>query len=185
LQYSIHMFMLRAGPWRRMFPELQYKFMIASALNECIGHEEFGGRKFLITGYLLTNRRIYIVCKTRFTAIESILDLFYRKIKRAIRHDLRRRNWLPGYSIAERSKEIAGINEEELFEKFRLTNDWLIQLITGHDVALGYYDPKLEKLKKIIQHEQFCSAIDYSGGESPVIISKPHPNEKKRKKQKK
>ena len=184
MHYSVHIFVLYAGPWKKKFSELRYKFMVASVLNECAGAEEFAGSKFLITGYLLTGRRIYIICKIRFTHLANILDLFKRKIKAAIEYELNRERRRPGYSAAEQFIEEVRINEEELFEKFPITNYWLIQLITGNEVELGYDDPKLEKLKKIIQHEQFCSAIDYSGGESPVIISKPHSTRKKRKKQK-
>ena len=50
-------------------------------------------------------------------------------------------------------------------------NDYIRALITGKEVHIGYYDPYLERLKQYIHNHNYCSALDYSGGKSPVIVA--------------
>lgn len=56
------------------------------------------------------------------------------------------------------------------FKKHQLINDALIKLITGQKVTSVYENLKLAQLKENISHTNYCSAIDYLGGEGPVVI---------------
>jgi hypothetical protein len=162
--------MLVAGEWRKWFPEEQYKVMIAIALNDCVCNEEPGAGKIDISGYLIAGRRIYLVCTIRPAHVKKVLDFFYHKIKEAILHELDKWYQLPGYIEKREQHGMIRMDEIKLFEKLPLHNEWLILLITGRSIKLKYYDPKLARLKRIIRNENFCSAINYAGGEGPVIV---------------
>lgn len=163
-------FMLRAGSWTRSLPELQYKYMIAAALNEVIYDTGPIYKRFLVNGYLVFGRRIYIACKVRAISIDTILELFYEKVRMALVHEAKKRMEKERYNGIKQD-EIA-IPATGLFEIFPFDNEWLKQLITGNTVQLRYYDPRLARLKDIIHQEQFCSLADYAGEEGPVVVSK-------------
>lgn len=59
---------------------------------------------------------------------------------------------------------------ERPFKKHQLINDALIKLITGQKVTSVYENLKLAQLKENIRRTNYCSAIDYLGGEGPVGI---------------
>lgn len=170
LQFTRYSFMLRAKRWKSYLPELSYKFMIASALNEVIYDTGPVFKRFLIQGYLIMGRRIYIICKVRSITIGSVLELFHEKIRRALYDEERRRTEQQRYKGTKQNDKIH--IPEDLFEHFPIYNEWIERLITGKPVHLHYYDPRLARLKDIITKEQFCSFIDHSGGEGPVIVSK-------------
>jgi hypothetical protein len=170
LQFTRHSFMLRAKRWKTYLPELSYKFMIASALNEVTYDTGPVFKRFLIHGYLVLGRRIYIICKVRSITIETVLELFYEKIRTALADIERRRTEHERYKGTKQHDKIH--IPPDLFELFPIYNEWIEQLITGQPVHLGYYDPRLARLKDIIAKQQFCSLIDHSGGQGPVIVSK-------------
>jgi hypothetical protein len=61
---------------------------------------------------------------------------------------------------------------KHLFCRQYLVNDYMTMLLTGRTVDLPYYNPHLTILKDKIRKSDFCSAIDYSGGEGPVVITR-------------
>ena len=183
LPFTTYDLMLHAGVWKEWLPELKYKYMVAAALNECIYDTLLEFPRFLITGYLLAGRRIYLTCKIRQVTMEYILELFYSKIKKTLEFERKRRHHYKPHSETEGEINISHLHEKYLFEIFPIKNFQLLKLIKGEDVDPGYYDPKLERLKTFIQKEQFCSVIDYVGGESPIQVTRethdtPHKKEK-------
>ena len=184
LKFTRLSFMLRAKHWKNYLPELSYKFMIASALNEVIYDTGPVFKRFLIHGYVILGRRIYIICKLRSVTIEYILGLFCEKITRALADEEKREREREKYKETAHVKDKVHISATDLFDFFPIYNQWIEPLIMGQHVHLGYYDPRLERVKDIIGREQFCSRIDYSGGEGPVIVSKENskePDEKEKK----
>lgn len=182
-------FMLQAGEWRKWFTEEQYKLIIAQALNDCVYYEELGPTRMVITGYYINSQRVYLILKARHAAINKVLDLFFEKVRNAIRMELNKWLHLPGHFEKKEQLDMIRMYEVRLFEKFPFINDWLVHLITGRKVVLKcydtesdtyveYFDPRLERLKRMIKQETYCSAIDYAGGESPVIITVPDDTER-------
>ena len=169
-QFTEISFMLRAKSWRKWLPELDYKFMLAAALNEVLYETGPVYKKFVIIGYLITGSRIYLVCKLRFVSVESVLDLFFEKIKAALQHQKKRRPKEKKCDGEEYFDEFPVV--ESMFDIFPFPNEWLKQLLTGHAVHLRYYEPRLARIKDRIEHEMFCSVTDYAGGEGPVVVSK-------------
>jgi len=165
-------FMLRAKSWKNYLPELQYKFIIARAFNDVLYDTGPVYKKFLITGYLIHRRRIYIVCKLRSISIDRVLELLHEKIKLALELEEQKRIEKKRFNESTDVQHLS-IPETGFFDFFPFNNEWLKLLITGHAVNLRYHDPLLDNLKNIVSNEPFCSCIDYSGEKGPVIVSIP------------
>lgn len=159
---------LKAGAWRKWFTEEQYKWMMAVSLNECQTPEDPCMPLLLIKGYLIKEDKIYLVCKTENEDLHRILDFFYWTVKQTVLHELNRLYRLHESGIWHERHKTMEKHGYHLFEKRPFTNEWLVSLITGHPVSLKYYDPLLERMKKMVKEENYCSAIDYAGGISPV-----------------
>jgi hypothetical protein len=160
----VHALYLEPGTWKESFTALQYRVMIAEALNYCTCYEGM-----IICGYLITRRSVSLVLKMDEPEINRTLDVFYDRLKKEIKK-LRD----PG-RIAEWNEDHENRVEAEqvfisLFKRHPLIDERLIKLLTGRPFELPYYDPQLARLKDIISHERFCSVLDYAGGESPVIV---------------
>lgn len=150
--------------------------MIAKSLNYCVYNEEHRHPEFelYIEGYLITRYRVYLQLRIDPLQVNRMLQFFYEKIREEIRHGLDRikRRAVPG-SETTMSVEAPYLH---LFEKHTLANDMLARLITGQEVKLKYNNPLLERMKHVVRGNNFCSVIDYAGGESLVEVKKPDAN---------
>jgi len=153
---------LVSGDWKDEFSEYEYSVMIAEALNYCVYNEEMN-----ISGYLLTRRRLYLVLKTEYVHINSVLLHFYDKLRKEIQHAQRIKKEI---EKALKHPE-ATLEKPALFVRYPLQNEYLVKLITGRKVELPYSDPHLQRLKDEINKANFCSAIDYTGAKGPVVVT--------------
>ena len=165
-------FTLKIGEWRKLFPEAVYKLMIAKSLNYCVYNEaENPDHEFEldIEGYLITRYRVYLQVRIDPLQVNRMLQFFYEKIREEIRQ---------GFDKIKR--KVTADNEStilmeapylHLFEKHPLANGMLVRLITGQEIKLKYHNPYLERMKDVIHGNNFCSAIDYAGGESLVEVT--------------
>jgi hypothetical protein len=161
---SIHAITLTIGAWKELFPGDQNNIIIADALNYCTCNDGL-----TIAGYLITNRRVFLVLEISSAYIESMLVLFYERVRKEIK---KKQNVIKGQSWRYESEGQTKTDElfVNLFKQYPLVNDHLIRLITGRSVNLLYYSPHLARLKDRIHNYNFCSALDYSGAKGPVIV---------------
>lgn len=162
---SIHAIALTVGAWKELFPDEQYNIIIANALNYCTCNDGL-----TIAGYLITNRRMFLVLEISSAHIESMLVLFYERVRREIKkhkEQIKDQRWRTYDSEEQTKSDELFVN---LFKQYPLVNDHLIGLITGRLVNLLYYSPHLARLKDRIHNYNFCSALDYSGAKGPVIV---------------
>jgi len=150
------------GDWKDEFSEYEYNVMIAEALNYCVYNEEMD-----ISGYLLTKHRLYLVLKTEYVHINSVLLHFYDRLRKEIQHAQRIKKEI---EKALRHPE-AALEKPALFVRYPLQNPYLVKLITGRKVELPYYDAQLQRLKAEVNKASFCSAIDYTGAKGPVVVT--------------
>lgn len=164
---SLFCITLKIGKWKSLFDEPEYKIMIAEALNHWINTRELRIKEIKITGYLISSTRVCLALYHRKDFDISMLDTFYKTVKAGIwkhnRHDPIKK---PESSAAESAIE----KNKKLFEILPFTSEYIILLITGRQVHLPYYNPLLARVEKNIQHNNFCSAIDYSGAKGPVDV---------------
>lgn len=144
------------GEWKKMFNEGQYYRLVAECLNMCVYKD---GLK--INGYLITATGIYLVLGNPHEATQK-LALFFEGIKKAITH----RHAQNGYQDAHNQ-----ITLYHLFRKLPFLNIQLIKLLTARPVALLYYDAVLERQKKRLAQEYYCSVNDYTGAKGPVAVT--------------
>lgn len=159
---------LLSGKWKEAFSPHECKVMIAEALNSCVYMHHLE-----IAGYLITKRRLCLVLRADPKRLDEQLRHFYRTLRKEILQRIHRREeWeqLP----EEQPEEEKPV---QLFVRYPLQNYMLIHLITGRKVQLPYYSPHLAKLKDKVNHENFCSAVDYSGAKGPVIVKLLKPSE--------
>jgi len=158
-EHTTHDLILVMGPWKKDIPENQRNIIIATALNDC----SYKGY-LKVTGYLITNRRVFLILSDTKEVIDQLLELFYKKVALGI-HEYEK--MISKYT----SKEASLLEEHDaLFKKYPFYNWYIKKLITGQKIALPYYDPHVAKLEDQIRDYNFCSAIDYSGAKSPVIV---------------
>lgn len=151
--------------WKNDFPGHQCKVMIAEALNYCVYNEGME-----ISGYLITRRRLCLVLLADPAHVHNLLRLFYKELRKEIlRHTHLLRN--PGLTTAQRIEVVEEEKQAPLFILYRLQNYMLVALITGQQVDLPYYSPYLARLQDKISIQNFCSAVDYSGAKSPVVVT--------------
>lgn len=164
---SIFTFTLKTGEWRSLFSVEECKILIAEGLNSTVTEHEY---RNAVVGYLITEHSVYLVLRIDHKKIRKMFDCFYDKVREGIRNalDSRRKNELK--QVLEQEQISREDLFERLFEQFSLKNDHLVKLITGRKVELPYYDPELERLKDKICNDRFCSALDYEGGEGPVLV---------------
>lgn len=151
--FFVSAYTLEIGEWRNEYPHDQCKRIIAEALNDTVHKKEM-----IIVGYLITEQKLYLVLRMEPATIHEAFRKFYEKVSAAIRWHL---------EDAERTYK----TDTNLFERRPLLDTYLIRLLTGRKMSLPYYDPYLERLKAKLRHYNFCSVIDYAGGEGPVAVS--------------
>jgi hypothetical protein len=161
-------FTLNIGSWKTVFTENQYKILIAESLNQAVCHEQL---KRTLVGYLITNQRVFLVLRIKPGLVQKFLNFFYD----AVRSNIRKHFEEMDKKILRKILQQNEISMEDLFDNLftqrRLRNENLVRLITGRNVVLKYYSPHLQKMKDQIRNYNFCSAIDYSGAESPVLVT--------------
>lgn len=162
---EIFSYTLKIGNWKKTFRAGYYKTLIAEALNCTVHKGEF---RNTIVGYLISDRRLCLVLRTEHKKVRRMLNVFYGNLREEIAKSLEAMN----KSEAALLPKSPGIEKQlqHLFTEYVLKNTQLIKLITGRKVRLPYTDPQLERLKASIRNYPFCSAIDYGGGESPVLV---------------
>ena len=163
-------FSLKIGLWKAWFPDEQNKVLISRALNECTC-----GGHLNIKGYLITDRRLYLVLGMELEHIDHGLNLFYAALKKEIKQRL---DW---FESMERHRLITKQPDFEeswkhLFTRYLLLDFDFINAITHKKQPLGHYhspchyNPRLARLINKMQKYNFCSAIDYSGACGPVYL---------------
>ncbi len=146
-----HSFYLQTSNWTSAFSDRTVKIIIAEGLNYCT--EKEGMR---IAGYLITVKILFIVLELRHGNAEELLAAFELWLSRKLR---------------EFGKLPADDSGRPLLIRGVLRDEQLIRLLTGRQVLLPYTDKKLLRLKELVSHADFCSAIDYSGARGPVSVS--------------
>ena len=155
-----HSQLLVMNAWQHEIPQEQRNIIIAEALNRCVIDLDF-----FILGYLITNRRVFLIGSSETRPFQKILQHFYKQVALGIiAYKNRMRQYNNEYILAPEATQ-------KLFKEFPFYNDHIRQLITGKEVELPYYDPHLARLKNYIYHSNYCSASDYHGKKSPVIVA--------------
>ncbi|MEM6684606.1 MAG: hypothetical protein AAF617_02330 [Bacteroidota bacterium] len=155
-----HSQLLVMNSWRKDIPKAQRNIIIAEALNSCTVDENFN-----VIGYLITSRRVFLIGSSETTPFQKILHHFYRQVALGI---VNYKNRNRRYDV---DPEAALAYDDDLFTEYPFYNVYVRRLITGQEVALQYHDPHLERLKDYIKGYNYCSALDYEGGKSPVIVA--------------
>ena len=148
--------------WRHDIPHEVRNIMIAESLNDCTVHKDFN-----VLGYLITERRIFLIGSSLTTPFQEILEYFYRQVAKRIFQFEKVTHQNDDYDDYEHDY----IDYLELFDTYPFYNEYVRQLITGKKIVTSYYDPYVEKLKAYIHDHNYCSALDYAGGKSPVIVA--------------
>ncbi|HET6992584.1 MAG TPA: hypothetical protein VFJ43_14720 [Bacteroidia bacterium] len=167
-QLPLFAFTLNIGQWKTVFTEDQYKVLIAESLNQTVCQEQY---KYTLVGYLINRQRVCLILRIKPNLVQKMLNFFYDSVRKNIRKHLEEIN----KTFLKKWLKQNGIDIEDLFndlfEQRPLRNENLVRLITGRKVVLPYYNPHLRKLKDQIRNYNFCSAIDYSGAKSPVLVT--------------
>ena len=156
------------GRWKKELDDRKCKLLIADALNQTVLQKEF---EHSIAGYLITSRRVCLVLHLEPLQVRKMLNVFYDQVRHLLdahwnEYDNQfKKNFWPDHGHHE-----AG--DGKLFIEAPLVNFNLIDLLLGRNIDTIYYDKHKERLKERIRNYPFCSAIDYSGAVSPVIVSK-------------
>ncbi len=169
----ISVFSLKIGNWKNLFHEEEYKLMIAKSLNYCVfnkeprRHDEF---EMQIAGYHINAYEVCLVIKINPAHLHKMLKFFYTMIRDEIRLGLDNpASWLVKKKRSELS--MTEILYTDLFEKCP-ANYLLVKLITGQEVDLGYYNPRLSLMKKRLHDDNYSSVMDYAGAVGPVQVTK-------------
>jgi len=166
---SFHAISLLIGRWTEMYTDEQVKIIIAESLNFCTAYHYMK-----IAGYIITEKRLCLVLEIHSHETNGMLAKFYESVLKEIKK-LRQQNDNADFKTASNEAIIKTVNFfTNLFIQQPLTDSYLVPLITGKPVYLSYYNPQLEKLKKYIHNCNFCSALDYSGAEGPVVVKLLH-----------
>jgi len=174
-QKHIQQVVLRMGSWTGIFPNDQYKWMLARALNACVYNEENEpGKAFRlhIPGYLFYEKEIFLVLRIQKKQLPRMLHFFSEQLKNEIIAELARVVRFTGNTAAKRILKKMGSNPVRLYRQYPFTNQQLVRLITGHDVKKIFHHAEWQRLQYMVRGNPFCSAIDYAGGEGPVAVAK-------------
>jgi hypothetical protein len=170
IDFPGHALSLKIGSWKAFFSNSQNKILIARALNQitCDGHLN-------IKGYLITDRRLYLVLRMELEHIDHALNLFYDALKKEIKQHL---NWVESMERHWHFKKQPDPEElwKHLFIRHLLLDFDFIDAISykkhpeSYYLNPPYYNPRLLRLVKKVRKYDFCSAIDYSGACGPVFL---------------
>jgi len=144
--------------WCKEIEEEQRNIIISEALNYCSYYENLE-----VLGYLITKRRLFLIARSRRVLFDKILTVFYNQVAKGIAAYKKING---GYK-----HELVLVNDtHKLFRKYPFYNKYIQKIIIGQQINLPYYDPHLVRLKDQIHNYNYCSALDYAGGKSPVIV---------------
>lgn len=162
-----HKVELKIENWRKHFDLNYVNTIIAMTLNHCTKNKEF-----IINGYLITSKTIYLIVKTNEKTFDNLLNKIEIHIHLLLKtHKKEIQNSYENDFIEDEEDKTFYTIRKPLFKLYPLKNEHLVQLITGKKVLLPYFDRKLEDLKLLIHNHPFCSAIDYSGAIGPVDVT--------------
>lgn len=166
---------LRMGAWVNAFPNNQYKWMLAQALNTCVHLQgEQPPRHFhaAINGYLIYNRDVFLVLHVQKKQLPHLLHFFSGMLKMEIIAELNRMIKINGNTAVTKALRRLNTGHIKLFREHPFSNYQLADMITGRPVSNPFDTPQFRKLYTMVHGNLFCSAIDYMGGKSPVIVEK-------------
>lgn len=149
--------------WSNDIPEVTRNIMVANALNYCVNSEEL-----LVMGYLIKNQCLFLIGFSRSVNIEETLNNFFRQVAFEIEEYYQRKNRYKNY---ESSDFLKTGSYAYVFKQYPFIDDYIRKIIMGQKVNLPYYDPRLARLEDYLHDDDFCSALDYSGGKSPVLVA--------------
>lgn len=150
------------GSWRKLFSRQQRDILIAEALNNC---------GLTIAGYLVTGPAVWLVLETSDEP-DCAVETFTKQMQITLETYSVQQKRLKLLENAIDKKVIPMELWGELFRRDLFIDYSLVKLITGIRVELPYWDPHLAVLKRNVKRSRFCSAIDYSGADGPVGITK-------------
>jgi hypothetical protein len=155
-----HSQLLVMNSWRYEIPHEQRNIIIANSLNHCTNHKDFN-----VLGYLITNRRLFLIGSSETTPFLEIVYHFYYQVETGIAEYKKLHNeYDDAYHLAHNT-------QYKLFTRYLFYNEHIRSLILGKEVKLDYYDPNLARLKGYIHNHSYCSAFDYAGGKGPIIVA--------------
>lgn len=161
-------FVLRPGDWASSMKLIDYKVLIAEALNATV--DEDGDYRDTLVGYFITDKSLYLVWRVAEKKVERLFHFFYDRV----RDNIRRHFAETKHTALKNLLHEEQMSREELFDGlFRrsvLHDEHLVRLITGRKVELPYSDPYLDRLRAEIHNHPFCSALDYEGAIGPVHV---------------
>lgn len=149
--------------WSNDIPEVTRNIMIADALNHCVESGEL-----LVFGYLIKNQCVFLIGFSRNVNIEETLNNFFRQVAFEIEAYYQRKNRYENHEITNALKTGS---YSYVFTQYPFTDDYIRSIIMGRKVNLPYYDPRLARLEDYLHNANFCSALDYAGGKSPVFVA--------------
>lgn len=162
LTYNLILIM---GVWRKIFTHSIRNILISKALNHCVRKDGL-----VINGYWITNQRIYLIVKCRKYTIKHTLEKFAKRLNRELKKYLRYKV-NPCKSLKKRKRFLHKKYHWKLhFEECILRDENIIKLLTGQKVQQKYYSPYVAQLEELIENYNYCSALDYTGAEGPVIV---------------
>ncbi len=147
--------LLQIGDWKTLVPDERRRLLIAIALNHCVNNNDLN-----IVGYLITSSEVYLLLRNKSVDYKEIMVHFNEFLIIEIARYLK----TPDFNAQISEKRI-------LFSSHELYNENLKKLITGRKAEIDFYTPQLLRLQNTIKYNIYCSAIDYSGGKSAVILS--------------
>jgi hypothetical protein len=155
-----HSQLLVMNSWRYQIPQEQRNIIIANALNNCTKN-----KNLRISGYLITNRRVFLIGSSETTPFLEIVYHFYDQVETGIAEYKKLHNeYDDAYHLAHNT-------QYKLFTRYLFYNEHIRSLILGKEVKVDYYDSNLARLKGYIHNHSYCSAFDYAGGKGPVIVA--------------
>ncbi len=156
--------------WSNPIPQVTRNIIVADALNHCIESGEL-----LVIGYLIKNQCVFLIGFSRNINIEETLNNFFRQVAFEIEAYYQRKNTYGNYKIADSLKTGS---YAYIFTPYPFTDDYIKSIIMGREVNLPYYDPRLARLEDYLHNDNFCSALDYAGGKSPVLVAVKRKNQR-------
>ena len=160
-QYAVE---LVIGNWKMLFGSERAKLLIAEGLNEWVAYE----KKMELNGYLITDYSIFLIVKSPKEGLNHLLSTFFGSISKLIEHH---HHALKLNNINDLESVNSRLLYHRPFEKRNFFNDDLVKLMLGREIKSSYYDLERAYLISNIKHYNYCSAIDYSGAEGPVVIT--------------
>ena len=107
---------------------------------------------------------MFLIGSSETTPFNEVLSHFYDQVELGILA------YKKTIDLYQTKKILKHDSYHRLFTKYPFYNDHIRSLITGKKVKLPYYDPNLARLKNYIHYHNYCSALDYAGGKSPVKV---------------